>query len=105
MNFQQRFPPDDDIWMYSNPQEAQSKAFKIYGPTALLFQSKAKTKKYAIINPFGKIINFGQKGAEDFTKHKNSIRRLNYLNRSAGIKGNWEDDGYSANNLSRNILW
>jgi len=105
MNFQERFPPDDDIWMYSNPQEAQQKAFKLYGPSALLFKSRAKTKKYAILNPLGKVINFGQMNYEDFTKHKDAIRRQNYLNRSEGIKGNWKCDGYSANNLSRNLLW
>jgi hypothetical protein len=105
MNFQQRFPVDDDIWMYSNPNEAQRKAFKIYGPTAILFRSRTKTKKYFIINPSGKVVNFGQMDYEDFTKHKNPIRRQNYLNRSENIKGNWKDDGYSANNLSRNILW
>jgi hypothetical protein len=105
MNFQERFPQDDDIWMYSNPREAQEKAFKIYGKDATLYRSKAKNKKYSILNPQGKIINFGQMGYEDFTKHKNSIRRHNYLTRTSGMKGNWKDDGYSANNLSRNILW
>ena len=105
MNFQQRFPEDDDIWMYSNPNEAQRKAFKIYGPTAILYRSRTKNKKYFIINPLGKVVNFGQMGFEDFLKHKNPIRRQNYLTRSAGMKGNWKSDGYSANNLSRNILW
>ena len=105
MNFQQRFPSDDVIWDYSNPLEAQQKAFKIYGPTAILYRSKAKNKKYSIINPSGKIINFGQIGYEDFLKHKNLSRRNLYLLRTANMKGNWKEDGYSANNLSRNILW
>jgi hypothetical protein len=105
MNFQERFPQDDDIWMYSNPREAQEKAFRIYGKDALLFRSKTKNKKYSIVNPKGKIVNFGQMGYEDFLKHKNLSRKMNYLNRSAGMKGNWKDDGYSPNNLSRNILW
>ena len=105
MNFQQRFPEDDDIWMYSDPQVAQMKAFKKYGPTAILYRSKAKNKKYYIVNPAGKKVNFGQMEYEDFLKHKDPIRRQNYLTRSAGMKGNWKSDGYSANNLSRNILW
>lgn len=105
MNFQQRFPADNDIWMYSNPQVAQMKAHQIYGQTAILYRSKAKNKKYAIQNPAGKIVNFGQMGYEDFTKHKDPVRRLNYLTRTAKMRGNWKDDGYSANNLSRNILW
>jgi hypothetical protein len=105
MNFQERFPSDDDIWMFSNPQTAQQKAFKIYGPTAVLYRSKAKGKKYAIKNPSGKIVNFGQMEYEDFTKHLDSVRRHNYLTRTAGMKGDWKKDGYSPNNLSRNILW
>lgn len=105
MDFQKRFPSDDVIWEYSNPLEAQQKAFKIYGPTAILYRSKAKNKKYSIISPLGKIINFGQIGYEDFLKHKNIARKYNYLTRTANIKGRWKDDGYSANNLSRNILW
>ena len=105
MNFQQRFPSDDPIWDYSNPQIAQQKAFQIYGKDAILYRSNAKNKKYAIINPAGKIVNFGQMGYEDFTKHKDPVRRLNYLTRTANMKGNWKSDGYSANNLSRNVIW
>jgi len=105
MNFQQRFPSDDEIWTWSNPLTAQEKAFRLYGPTAILYRSKAKNKKYAIINPSGKIVNFGQIGYEDFLKHKNLDRRNSYLTRTANMKGNWKEDGYSANNLSRNILW
>jgi hypothetical protein len=105
MNFQERFPQDDDIWMYSNPREAQQKAFKIYGKDAILYRSTAKNKKYSIVNPNGKIVNFGQIGYEDFLKHKNPVRRHNYLTRTANMKGDWKENGYSANNLSRNILW
>jgi hypothetical protein len=105
MSFQQRFPEDNAIWDYSNPHTAQMKATQIYGQNAILYRSKAKNKKYAIVNPAGKIVNFGQMGYEDFTKHKDPVRRLNYLTRTANMKGKWKDDGYSANNLSRNILW
>ncbi len=58
MNFNQRFPKDDDIWMYSNPQRAQLKALRIFGKSAILYRSKAKNKKYAIYIPDGKIVNF-----------------------------------------------
>ena len=105
MNFQERFPSDDDIWSYSNPTVAQQNAFKKYGKTAILYRSKAKNKKYSIIHPNGKIVNFGDIRYEDFTQHKDPVRRLNYLTRTAKMKGNWKEDGYSANNLSRNILW
>ena len=105
MNFQDRFPSDDKIWDYSNPQIVQVRAFKIYGPTAVIYRSKTKNKKYSIINPNGKIINFGQIGFEDYTKHKDVARRQNYLARANRIKGNWKDDGYSPNNLSIRLLW
>ena len=59
-----------------------------------------------VFNPFkNKWIYFGQMGFEDFTKHKDLKRRESYLNRTANMRGNWKDDLYSANNLSRNILW
>lgn len=105
MSLVERFPSDDDIWTYSNPVIAQQTAFKKYGPRAVLYRSKAKNKKYAIINPNGKIVNFGQMGYEDFTKHQNSIRRLHYLQRATNMRGDWKNDGYSPNNLSINILW
>lgn len=105
MSLYERFPPDDDIWIYSDPSIAQQTAFKKYGPNAVLYRSKAKNKKYFIINPNGKIVNFGQMGYEDFTKHRNSIRRNLYLLRTSNMRGNWKNDGYSPNNLSRNILW
>lgn len=105
MSLQERFPSDDDIWTYSNPTTAQQNAFRIYGPGAIIYRSKTKNKKYAIYAPGGRIVNFGQMNYEDFTKHKDPVRRMNYLNRSAGIRGDWKKNGYSPNNLSRNIIW
>jgi hypothetical protein len=105
MSFQDRFNEYDAIWDYSNPLKAQQKAFKIYGANAILYRSKAKNKKYAIKRPDGKIVNFGQMGYEDFTKHKDEGRRENYLKRAQGIRGNWRKDKYSPNNLAINILW
>ena len=48
---------------------------------------------------------FGNINYEDFSYHKNNTRRENYLKRSGNIKGNWENNKYSPNQLSRNILW
>jgi hypothetical protein len=105
MSFKERFDEYDAIWDYSNPLKAQQQAFKIYGANAVLYRSKTKNKKYAIKAPNGKMVNFGQMGFEDFLKHNDPVRRMNYLNRSAKIKGDWKDDPYSPNNLSRRILW
>lgn len=105
MSFQVRFPEDDDIWLYSNPKEAQRKAFKIYGKSAILYRSKTKGKKYSIQDLEGKIVSFGQMEYEDFTKHEDPERRHKYLSRSGNLKGNWKENEYSPNNLARNILW
>ncbi len=48
-------------------------------------KSKTKNKKYYVIYR-GKIINFGQKGYSDFTKHKDPKRREAYMKRHKGIK-------------------
>ena len=51
MDFDQRFPINDPIWKYSNPNIAQKKAYLLYGNDALLFRSQTKNKKYAIMSP------------------------------------------------------
>ena len=48
---------------------------------------------------------YGQMGYEDYTKHHNKSRRKNYLTRTKGMLGDWKNNKYSANNLSRHILW
>jgi hypothetical protein len=78
---------------------------KYLGKKAILYKSQKVNKKYAIIDPSGKTTHFGQLGYEDFTKHNDKSRKENYLTRTAGMKGNWKNNPYSANNLSRNILW
>jgi len=91
---------------YSNPEKAQKMAYKYLGKTAKLYPSNNPEKKYKIYDPnICKWINFGQIGYEDYTKHNNKTRRKNYLTRTKGMRGNWRKNPYSANNLSRNILW
>jgi hypothetical protein len=99
------FPSSDPIWKFSNPKTAQRLALVHFGPATKLYRSKTKTKKYAVIRPDGRIVNFGAMGYEDFTRHKSKKRRQNYLTRSAKIKGSWRKDKYSANNLARKLLW
>jgi hypothetical protein len=98
-------PKRDELYLYSNPIKAQKKAFTYLGRNAILYKSQNINKKYAIIDPSGKIINFGQLGYQDYTKHNDKERRKNYLTRTSGMRGNWKDNPYSANNLSRNLLW
>ena len=98
-------PKKDELYLYSNPIKAQKQAFKYLGKKSILYKSQNVNKKYAIFDTSGKKIHFGQLGYEDFTKHNDKTRKENYLTRTAGMKGNWKNNPYSANNLSRNILW
>ena len=100
-----KIPKTDELWLYSNPTVAQRNLHKEFGKDAILYKSNTKNKKYATRDANGKIVNFGQLGYEDFTKHKDPKRRENYLRRTESIKGDWEKNAYSPNNLSRKILW
>ena len=100
-----KIPESNLIWKYSNPKTSQKRAFHFFGKNAILYRSTKKNKKYMIERNNGTFVHFGQIPYEDFTKHKNTKRRKNYLNRSSKIKGDWKKDKYSANNLARKILW
>lgn len=96
----------DNILNFSNPKIVLKKAKKIYGKSTIIFLSDKPKKKYMILNPYtNKFVYFGQMGYQDFTFHKNETRRKNYLSRTANMRGNWKNDPYSSNNLSRNLLW
>lgn len=91
---------------FSNPEKAQKMAYRYLGKTAKIYPARNKEKKYSIYDPkHEKWMNFGQLGYEDYTKHKDKKRRKNYLTRTKNMRGDWKTNPYSANNLSRNILW
>lgn len=97
---------DDDLYKYSNPKKAQKQANKYFkGEKVVLYKSTKKNKKYMIQDPNGKWIHFGQLPYEDYLKHRNFKRMVNYNLRASNIKGEWKDNKYSPNNLSINILW
>lgn len=91
----------------SNPSTVIKNADEYLGKENYeIFISNSSTHKYTIINKQnGKKVNFGNISYEDFTYHRDKIRRDNYLKRSAGIRGDWRDNKYSANSLSRALLW
>ena len=94
------------LYSYSTPLIAQRMAYKYLGKNAKLYPATKIEKKYSICDPIHKKwINFGQLGYEDYTKHHDKKRRKNYLTRTKFMKGDWAANKYSANNLSRNILW
>jgi len=90
---------------YTNINKAKQNAYDYLGKNAKLLPSTRKDKKFMIIKPDGTKVHFGQMGYDDYTKHKDKERQKSYLNRSGKIIGNWRNDKYSANLLSRNILW
>jgi hypothetical protein len=97
---------NDEVYKFSNPKKVQELANKYLGKDGTIYRSINKAKKYMVYNPnTKKWVHFGQMGYEDFTKHKDPKRQKNYLKRTANIKGDWKDDKYSPNNLSRNLLW
>jgi len=98
-------PKSNEIWKWSNPLQVRKKADKYLGKNISIYLSSNPKKKYMVKNIEDKWVHFGAIGYDDFTKHKDEKRRHNYLTRSANIRGNWRGDPYSANNLSRNILW
>jgi hypothetical protein len=85
---------------------AQERAEEYLGKNVLLKLSDEKNKKYRILNPAtNKYVSFGDIRYEDYTKHKDPVRRQAYLKRATKIKGDWKVDRYSPNNLAINILW
>jgi hypothetical protein len=75
------------------------------GNDVVISKSTRKNKKFMILKPDGTNVHFGDTRYKDFTQHKDKERQENYLARTSEIKGDWRKDKYSANNLSRSILW
>jgi len=102
-----QIPKTDPIWKWSNPRLAQRQSYRYFGKErGTIYRSTRKNKKYQIYDDINKkMVSFGQMEYEDFTKHQSLKRRRNYLIRSGKIRGNWEQNQFSANNLSRVILW
>ena len=81
------------------------KAIKYLGPNAILYEGTGN-KKYKIFDENNlKWVQFGNINYKDFTFTNDLNKRKNYLSRSSKIKGDWEDNKYSPNNLSIHILW
>ena len=96
----------DSIYEYSNPKVVYQNAKNYLGNDVIIRLSNKPLKKYMILNPnTNKWVHFGQMGFEDFTKHNDPKRRESYMRRTENIRGSWRTDKYSANMLSRCILW
>ena len=89
----------DKLREYSDPDYVMWKAQELgYNP---IHESSRKDKKYMVFDGH-KMIHFGQMFYEDYTKHLDDKRRINFRKRN----WRWEyTPQYSASNLSFNLLW
>jgi len=72
-------------------------------PRYILKKATAKGKKWMVITPDKKVIQFGQEGASDYTINKDPERKASYLARHRANE-NWNDLS-SAGAWSRWLLW
>lgn len=69
------------------------------------YPSTDSTHKYFIITSSGRKLNFGRKGYEDFTIHKDSERKQRYIDRHQK-RETWGKSGIdTAGFWSRWLLW
>jgi hypothetical protein len=94
-----------ELMKYSNPNRVLKNLEKYLDKPVHLFLSTRKNKKYMIKKPDDTWVHFGQMGYQDYTRHRDDVRRIHYLQRAENIHGNWKHDKYSPNNLSIYGLW
>ena len=71
----------------------------------VLPKSKKPDKKYDARINGTKTVSFGQKGASDFTKHKNTYRKERYIDRHKKNE-DWTKTGVkTAGWMSKHVLW
>ena len=67
--------------------------------------SKNKKKKFDALIDGTKTISFGEKGASDFTKHKNTDRKERYTDRHKKNENHGISGAKTAGFWSANLLW
>jgi hypothetical protein len=93
---------DPRLLAVSSPSAVEKNGRALFGPRFVLFRSAQKTKKYAVRDPAGRLVNFGHIDYEDFTKHKSAARRRNFLARNH----KWRTaPPYSPAFLAYHLLW
>ena len=71
----------------------------------VITKSKKPDKKYDARIDGTKTVSFGQKGASDFTKHKNTDRKERYIDRHNNNE-DWNKSGAkTAGCYSKHVLW
>ena len=90
----------EQLKLYSNISRVQKRAEKLgLNPVEI---SSRKNKKYMIRDDEGHVKHFGLMGYQDYTFHRDKVRRNNFRNRNKG----WKDaPEYSPAFLSYWLLW
>lgn len=109
------YPPDLDIWNFSNPNIVRERYHKMYkqyidlikkyyNVNSEVYPSSRKDKKYMIFGVLKDgnlgMVHFGASKYQDFTKHNDERRRQSYYKRF-----NKTLEPYSPYMLSKNLLW
>ena len=71
----------------------------------VITKSKKPGKKYDARIDGTKTVSFGQKGASDFTKHKNTDRKERYIDRHKKNEGGNKSGTKAAGFYSKHALW
>lgn len=70
-----------------------------------LTKSPLKNKKWRIIFPDNKSVDFGHSAYEDYTMHKDTTRKKSYISRHKSSE-NWNKSGIrTAGFWSKHLLW
>jgi hypothetical protein len=94
---------EQELLKFSNPKLVQEKALDILGPSAIIYYSIRKNKKYMILNPINKKwVHFGEMGFSDYTKHNDPKRLMDFKIRNEQW-GQYEP--YTPAFLSYYLLW
>ena len=92
-----------DLVKISSPKEVYRKFLELgYDKYTDIYVSTRKDKKYMVIHPITNKKNHFGSTMEDYTKHKDNVRRNAFLKRNA----KWDNsDKFSASTLSTFLLW
>ena len=71
----------------------------------VITKSKKPDKKYDALVNGSKTVSFGQKGASDFTKHKNTDRKERYIDRHKNNEDWTKSGAKTAGFYSKHVLW
>lgn len=93
----------EQIFPYSDPNIVFARAKQIFGRDVKIEYSTRKNKKYMLYDPNKReFIHFGQLPYEDYTRHRDEVRRMKFQIRNH----EWSKaPKYSPRFLSYFLLW